>query len=167
MAKWPNVPAVYGWLALDRRGHWLIKGDRITNPVISDFIGRNYARDGDGNWFFQNGPQRVYVELVYTPFVVRLSTDDATGQLALTDQAGVAFEPAATYLDDEGGILFTDKSAPARIAVLHDHDLDLFSEHAELAGDGHRGQFLWRDDIALTLEPVRKADVMALWRAGL
>ncbi|TMH99667.1 MAG: DUF2946 family protein, partial [Betaproteobacteria bacterium] len=21
LAKWPNVPAVYGWLALDRRGN--------------------------------------------------------------------------------------------------------------------------------------------------
>jgi len=31
IAKWPNVPAVYGWLKLDRRGNWLIKGERIAN----------------------------------------------------------------------------------------------------------------------------------------
>ncbi|HET8728586.1 MAG TPA: DUF2946 family protein, partial [Alphaproteobacteria bacterium] len=24
MTKWPNVPAVYGWLQLDQRGNWLI-----------------------------------------------------------------------------------------------------------------------------------------------
>ena len=33
MAKWPNVPHVYGWLALDRRGVWRIKGDAVTNAV--------------------------------------------------------------------------------------------------------------------------------------
>ena len=30
MAKWPNVPAVYGWLTLDRRGNWLLQGERIV-----------------------------------------------------------------------------------------------------------------------------------------
>jgi len=31
IAKWPGVPAVYGWLELDRRGGWRIKGERIGN----------------------------------------------------------------------------------------------------------------------------------------
>ena len=31
MAKWPDVPNVYGWLSLDRRGVWRIKGDAVTN----------------------------------------------------------------------------------------------------------------------------------------
>ena len=26
MAKWPDVPAVWGWLSLDRRGVWKLKG---------------------------------------------------------------------------------------------------------------------------------------------
>jgi len=34
MARWPNVPAVYGWLALDRRGNWLIKAERITHQAM-------------------------------------------------------------------------------------------------------------------------------------
>ena len=72
MAKWPNVPAVYGWLSLNRRGQWLIKGDPITNPAVTAFIGRNYERDPGGSWFFQNGPQRVFVTLEYTPFVYRV-----------------------------------------------------------------------------------------------
>ena len=29
LAKWPNVPAVFGWLELDRRGNWRIKGEKI------------------------------------------------------------------------------------------------------------------------------------------
>ena len=71
LLKWPNVPAVYGWLALDRRGNWLIKGQRIGNAALRDFIGRNYQADEKGRWYFQNGPQRVYVSLAYTPLVVR------------------------------------------------------------------------------------------------
>ncbi len=30
LEKWPNVPHLYGWLRLDRRGRWLIRGE--TNP---------------------------------------------------------------------------------------------------------------------------------------
>ena len=63
MAKWPNVPAVYGWLALDRRGNWLIKRETIANDGLNAFISRNYLHDEAGQWYFQNGPQRVYVEL--------------------------------------------------------------------------------------------------------
>ena len=50
--KWPNVPAVYGWLALDRRGRWLLRGEPIANPVITAFIARNYERDTLGQWYF-------------------------------------------------------------------------------------------------------------------
>ena len=169
LAKWPNVPHCTGWLLLDRRGNWRMRddaaqaagapGEPIRHTALLGFINRNYEANDAGQWFFQNGPQRVYVELGYTPFVVRLAMDDASGQLTLTDQAGSAFEPSAVYLDDEGGILFTDRSTPARVAVLHDHDLDLFSEHADLASDGRSGEFRWRDGVALNLEPVRKSEV--------
>src|SRR5258708_15872276 len=77
IAKWPNVPAVYGWLSLDRRGNWLIRSasatqtfERIGNAALREFIGRNYEADTRGPWFFQTGPQRVYVRLVYPPLVV-------------------------------------------------------------------------------------------------
>ncbi|HEV7478182.1 MAG TPA: DUF2946 family protein, partial [Burkholderiales bacterium] len=70
MAKWPNVPAVYGWLSLDRRGSWRIKAERISNVALREFIARNYQADERGCWYFQNGPQRVFVELAYTPLVV-------------------------------------------------------------------------------------------------
>ena len=40
MAKWPDVPDVYGWLSLDRRGNWLLKGERIGNQALRDFISR-------------------------------------------------------------------------------------------------------------------------------
>ena len=71
LAKWPDVPDIYGWLALDRRGNWLLKGERIGNRALRDFIARNYAPDSRRCWYFQNGPQRVFVALAYTPLVVR------------------------------------------------------------------------------------------------
>src|SRR2546429_4505735 len=50
MLKWPDVPAVYGWLSLDRRGNWMIKTvagrfERIAHAAVREFIGRNYASD--------------------------------------------------------------------------------------------------------------------------
>ena len=85
MARWPNVPHVYGWLSLDRRGVWRIKNDTVTSELIAAFIGRNYASDDAGRWFFQNGPQRVFVALEYTPFIYRCPWDanpDAALRLA-------------------------------------------------------------------------------------
>ena len=82
MARWPNVPAVYGWLSLDRRGNWRIKGERIGNAALRDFIARNYLADERGCWFFQNGPQRVFVELAYTPLVVHYEGDALTAILS-------------------------------------------------------------------------------------
>lgn len=102
MAKWPNVPDCYGWLGLDARGNWFMrddqaqaagtfasgllaaKGSRLQHEKLIEFIGRNYAADARGNWYFQNGPQRVYVELEATPWVWRMGSDYAitahTGQ---------------------------------------------------------------------------------------
>ena len=119
MAKWPNVPAVYGWLALDRRGNWLIKGERIGNAALREFIARNYAADDAGRWYFQNGPQRVYVHLAYTPLVVHYEGE------ALVDHCGRPFAARAAYLDDEGSVLMAGERG---IALLDDRDLGRFAE---------------------------------------
>jgi len=126
MAKWPNVPAVYGWLSLDRRGNWLIRSagasqkfERIANPALRDFISRNYESDSTGRWYFQNGPQRVYVTLAYTPLVVHYEGD------TLRDHRGRPFAPRAEYLDDEGSVLVAGE---ATIALLDDRDLARYAE---------------------------------------
>jgi len=121
MARWPNVPAVYGWLALDRRGHWLIKGSHITNRSVSAFIGRNYAHDEHGRWFFQNGPQRVFVALEYTPFVYR-ATNPEGGALALETHTGNAVAAVGGAWIDENGVLLLETEYG--IGSLHDSDLD-------------------------------------------
>jgi hypothetical protein len=127
MARCPDVPAVHGWLALDRRGNWLLRDGaggafgRIGNAALREFICRNYAVDERGCWYFQNGPQRVYVRLAYTPLVVR--HDGA----ALADHCGRPVEAAAFFLDDEGSVLVLGQRG---IGLLDDRDLPRYAELA-------------------------------------
>ena len=122
IARWPNVPAVYGWLSLDRRGRWRIKGEPIANVALREFIARNYEADSRGCWYFQNGPQRVFVSLAYAPLVVHFEGDD------LIDHCGRPFVAEETILDDEGSILLVRGGA---IALLDDRDLARFAESGE------------------------------------
>jgi hypothetical protein len=122
MLKWPDVPAVYGWLSLDRRGNWMIKTvaerfERIAHAAVREFIGRNYASDSEGRWYFQNGPQRVFVTLDYTPWVYRLD-DAGQGLLAHTGAVPRALE--AMFLDDAGALLLETELG---IGVFLDRDL--------------------------------------------
>ncbi len=123
LLKWPNVPACYGWLGLDARGNWFMrddqaqaqgpfcggtlasKGSQLKHEKLIDFIGRNYDCDDKGQWFFQNGPQRVYVELEATPLIWRVgrnfSVEDHLGRPAavkrcLMDQLGRIYFEADT-----------------------------------------------------------------------
>jgi hypothetical protein len=122
IAKWPGVPAVYGWLELDRRGNWRIKGEKISNVALREFIARNYEADSRGCWFFQNGPQRVFVSLAYTPWVVHHEGD------AMLDHCGRPFAVEETFLDEEGSVLVVQKT---KIALLDDRDLGRYAASGE------------------------------------
>lgn len=116
LAKWPNVPHCYGWLGLDARGDWYMRDDQtqaagafphsrgslLRHEKLIEFIHRNYDRDEAGQWFFQNGPQRVYVELEVTPFIWRI---DAARAVAA--HTGAPAQLRAT-LTDENGWLYLD-----------------------------------------------------------
>jgi hypothetical protein len=121
MAKWPNVPAVYGWLALDRRGNWLLQRETIGNAALNAFISRNYLHDDAGCWYFQNGPQQVFVDLDYTPFIYRV-TNELNAPLALATHLGDAVNTLlGAWIDEHGALLIhTDRG----IGLLHDQDLD-------------------------------------------
>jgi len=122
MAKWPNVPDVYGWLSLDRRGNFLIRNEKIGNRALREFICRNYQADARGCWYFQNGPQRVFVALAYTPLVVHFQGE------ALFDHCGHPFRPGQSFLDDEGSVLM---QAGRRIGLLDDRDLAAYADRAQ------------------------------------
>ena len=116
MAKWPKVPAVYGWLSLDRRGRWRLQGETLTHAATLRFINRNYAGDERGRWYFQNGPQRVFVSLDYTPFVLSLD-----GDARLRTHTGTQVQSLrVAALDDEGNLLLLCEHGPG---VLDDRDL--------------------------------------------
>ncbi|WP_020651838.1 DUF2946 family protein [Massilia niastensis] len=137
MAKWPNVPHCYGWLALDARGGWRMRdetaqragapGDRLTNPALVGFINRNYLHDERGNWYFQNGPQRVYVNLEATPFIAR--TDPQQGLVLQTGQA--LGEVERVFLTEGGALLFQRGDT---VAQLDDRDVAQVLGALELDG---------------------------------
>ncbi|MDB5840341.1 MAG: hypothetical protein JWQ23_2293 [Herminiimonas sp.] len=126
MAKWPNVPHCYGWLGLDARGLWRMRdeaaqarqlaGDRINHAALLGFINRNYLHDEQGRWYFQNGPQRVYIDLDATPFVAR--TDPALGFVLHTGAPLTSIE--AVWMTDDGQLLLQNGDS---VALLDDRDL--------------------------------------------
>jgi hypothetical protein len=137
LKKWPNVPHCYGWLALDARGDWYmrderiqhagpfpqVKGSRIEHDKLLAFIGRNYAQDDAGCWFFQNGPQRVYVELEATPWVWRLQPDGR-----VLSHTGAAAQVQDSLLDEAGRLyLATDLG----LGLVHTADMALAAEAVE------------------------------------
>ena len=60
LKRWPNVPALFGWLKLDRRGRWLIQGGIISRTQIIETINRNYAAEEQGAGI-SNGPTERYM----------------------------------------------------------------------------------------------------------
>ena len=141
LQKWPNVPACRGWLGLDSRGEWFlrdeqvqaagpfarVRGSHIEHHKLREFIERNYAADADGAWFFQNGPQRVYVELDAAPWVWRLS-DTGDGTVSIQSHTGM---PACfcNALTDENGHLFLDTDLG--IGLVHTQDMTLAAMQVE------------------------------------
>lgn len=127
LGKWPHVPHCYGWLALTRRGEWRIgeTRERIAHAGLIEFINRNYVCDDRGAWFFQNGPQRVYVALEYTPWVYRLR--HAATPLCFETHTGVAVETIDGAWLDDGGVLLLHSEVG--VGVVLDRDLSAVIEY--------------------------------------
>lgn len=139
MAKWPNVPACYGWLALDARGQWWLrdaeaqacgafgsgakgsKGHVLRHEKLLEFIARNYLAGQDGRWFFQNGPQRVYVELEVAPWIWRLHRADQG--LILRSHTGMQHplaEVQQAVMDEQGRLYLL---LPQGLGMVHSLDM--------------------------------------------
>lgn len=133
MARWPNVPAMFGWLRLDRRGKWYLidrgkpgfdehhdaLGSSITSPSIVDFIERNYQADVQGRWFWQNGPQRVFVDLDLAPLIFRVF-ENPTAQSMVTHCGDVVSSIQAIANTPSGELWLQTNLGPG---VIHDLDL--------------------------------------------
>ncbi len=126
MAKWPKVPHCYAWLALDARGNWRMRderaqalnlvGDTIRNSALQQFINRNYGVDAHGCWYFQNGPQKVYVDLEATPYIAQLLP---TQQWRLQNGEMIDMLELA-YLLQDGNVVI---QAGEKLAQVDDRDL--------------------------------------------
>jgi hypothetical protein len=126
MAKWPKVPHCYGWLALDARGNWRmrderaqalsLRGDRIAHAALVGFINRNYLHDEQGRWYFQNGPQRVYVNLEATPYIAH--TDPMQGWLLHTGEPMHSID--AVWMTEAGQLILQSEG---KVALVDDRDM--------------------------------------------
>lgn len=184
LIKWPNVPHCFGWLALDRRGQWRMRdeyaqtnqlpGNVIQHVALNEFISRNYAHDLLGRYFFQNGPQRVFITLDVTPWIARIIPSESGPQLST--QCGTKIKPHSALSDEKGniyiagsipqslpdqidGTVFTQTESLS-IALLHDHDLDLFSDQSQIKEDAcsFRGSWQW-DGKDLPIEPIHSVEL--------
>lgn len=112
LRRWPNVPALFGWLGLDRRGRWLIQGGTISHPRIVTTMNRNYAADEHGRWYFQNGPQRGYIQLQSTPLILFVAED----QTNLVTHTGEPVQSVTNaYLDEEGALVLSTEHGPGEL----------------------------------------------------
>ena len=137
LAKWPNVPDCYGWLGLDARGRWFMRDDAaqvagdfpqsrgswLRHEKLIDFIGRNYESDDEGRWFFQNGPQRVYIELECTPWIWQVLPD-----YRLQSHTGLQTSAEECLLDEEGRLHI---ASPQGLGLVHSQDMVLAAEAVE------------------------------------
>jgi len=164
LAKWPNVPDCYGWLGLDARGNWFMRDDRVQShgpfaggtvagkgsqlkhEKLIEFIHRNYEPDAQGQWYFQNGPQRVYVELEVTPLIWRVNED-----FSIQDHTGKAARVQRCWLDEQGRLyLETDRG----FGLVHTMDMNQAANAVE------RGLWVPQDVLAADL-PTRFAYVVS------
>lgn len=142
LKKWPNVPHCYGWLGLDARGDWYmrddrvqaagpfpqVKGSRIEHEKLREFIGRNYVSDEFGSWFFQNGPQRVYIELEAAPWVWRLTGVDAW-EMTVTSHTGQPAQVENVWLDEQGRVFLGTDIGPG---IVHTLDMETAATAVEV-----------------------------------
>jgi hypothetical protein len=158
LVKWPNVPDCYGWLGLDARGNWFMRDDRVQalgpfaggtaqskgsqlrHEKLVEFIQRNYEPDELGQWFFQNGPQRVYVELEVTPLIWRVNND-----FSIQDHTGRVARMQHCLLDEHGHLYL---EADRGLGLVHTMDMTQAADAVE------QGRWLPQDVVAADL-PVR------------
>ena len=154
--KWPNVPHCYGWLGLDARGNWYLrddnaqaagafcapsiepgrqmasKGSLLQHEKLIDFITRNYDCDDSaacpakGQWFFQNGPQRVYVELEATPYIWRVGSSPEFEVTAHTGQVAIV---QRCFMDEHGRVYL---ETALGFGLVHTQDMVRVADAVEM-----------------------------------
>jgi hypothetical protein len=106
-----------------------VKGSRILHEKLREFIERNYLVDEAGCWFFQNGPQRVYVELEAAPWIWRLESVPGAAP-RITSHTGLAARFESAWLDERDRLfLATDLG----LGIVHTLDMEAAAGAVESA----------------------------------
>ena len=148
-----------------------LPGQVIAHRALNDFISRNYDCDSLGRYFFQNGPQRVFITLDKTPWVVRIIPSEKG--LQLITQCQNSIEPSSALSDESGNIYIVGKVNQGQlskqnsqtVALLHDHDLDHFSQLAKLREEtcSFGGSWDWQGK-QLALDPIHSEEIAARFK---
>lgn len=108
---WPESPEVYGYLSLDERGQWLIRGEPISRTSLVEHLQRHYQCDDGGRWFVKNGWQQAFVTLAYLPWVLRVT---GAGELINHCQRPVASIKGAA-IDEYGALALLTDAGPGLV----------------------------------------------------
>jgi hypothetical protein len=161
LIKWPGVPACYGWLGLDARGDWYLrdeptqlagrfpqpKGSRIEHEKLREFIERNYLSTAEGAWFFQNGPQQVFVSLETAPWILGVHhTADGWAVHSHTGEAWPEIEDA--WLDEAGRLYL---SAAQGLGLVRSVDMEAAASAVEVG--------LWQPQDILFEDLIRRFSI--------
>lgn len=151
-----------------------LPGKVIEHSALKEFISRNYACDNTGRYFFQNGPQRVFITLTYTPWVASIIPGENTPKIITQCQTEI--DPSSALSDEHGNIYIAglitqsickdlrnqqfETANCLSIALLHDHDLDQFSELAKLREEAcsFGGSWNWQGK-QLALDPIHSEEL--------
>lgn len=158
MARWPNLPACYGWLTLDPRGQWRVgegAGEPVRHAGLADYLNRNYAANERGEWFVQNGPQRVFVALTRAPYVVRL----VEAGVWRTHTGLPVREIGAALVDAEGHAYVVCEHG---LAGIDDRDLMGLLDSAEADDADNEATAAWEIKLGDRRLPLVRVDADAL-----
>jgi hypothetical protein len=152
-----------------------LPGDVIKHAALNALIARNYASDAEGRYFFQNGPQRVYINLDATPWVVRMMpTSNTEHPWQFQTQCESLLRPTAAFMDEAGHVLIEGMLTQTTwstanqfreierlsIALLHDHDIEIFSGLTSLGNTACALEGSWRwHGHDLKLEPIASTEL--------
>ena len=96
------------------------KGSKLLHGKLIEFIQRNYLVDEFGQWYFQNGPQRVFVELLAAPFVWRVQTD-----FSVWSAEGVLQDIQHCAVDEQGMVYLYSSQG---LGLVHTLDVGLAAD---------------------------------------
>ena len=99
------------------------KGSVLRHEKLIEFIHRNYEADAQGRWYFQNGPQRVFIELEVTPHIWRISDE-----FEVTSHTGKDSKIEACLVDENGHVYLQTSLG---FGLVHSLDVERVAEALE------------------------------------